>query len=225
MDGNHGCGTNAKGYTGWALGPDRAVDGNTNTWTHVSPSVSQWDADPFGTATFTNPGPWFGVDLGTPGNQLSHVLIIKTASWIDFGGRWKENYPVSIYVGDSQDWTMNERCAVNVTDFGLGPQATLVSLNGASSLEPIRRPQVHSGFFTDHPDLPASVIRFSCQATGLGRWFHIVMQGTDFLTMGEVEVYGNRTVSPPHNRWTAGCSRGTYLYGGSCVECPKGWTT
>lgn len=117
-------------------------------------------ADPFGTTTFTNP--WFGVDLGTPGNQLSHV-VVKTASWIDSGGSWSANYPVSIHVGDSQDWSENEPCVQGVTDFGTA--ASLVSLDGASSLEPIKRQEV-DGDYTGRPDLPASVIRFSCSAAG-----------------------------------------------------------
>ena len=147
-------------------------------------------------------------------------MVVKTASWIDSGGSWSANYPVSIHVGDSQDWSENEPCVQGVTDFGTA--VSLVSLDGASSLEPIKRQEV-DGDYTGRPDLPASVIRFSCSAAG--RWVHIVMEGKDFLTMGEVEVYGSRSVFAPQGRWTVACSRGTYLYDGNCVDCPKGWTT
>jgi len=219
LGGDRGCGTSAKGFTGWALGPDRAVDGNTNTWTSVQSGQAAWVDSPFSNTALANP--WFAVDLGTTGNQLSHV-VIKTASWIDSGGRWKANFPLSIHVGDSQDWSDNAPCASNVSGFGPDSGATLVSLNGSSSLEPVRL-QERSFVYTGHPGLPASVIRFSCRATG--RWVHVVLNGTDFLTMGEVEVYGNRTASSPRSPGTSGCSRGTYRYNGVCVDCPKGWTT
>lgn len=225
------CGSNTKRYapgcaTSWSTdrvfgdwSGARAVDGELGTWAMFGVGKNVWGAG----GIYPDPAmePWMGINLGTEGNEVTGVRI-KVAGWVRDDGSWKENYPVSIYVGDSRDWTQNCPCVLDVTNFS-HPQASLVGAVSGSINHVVGFSDVLTAPNSESI-LPNSTVDFFCPTGTVGRNVHIVVGGINTLMMGEMEVYGRRTATYSADRWE-GCSRGSYRYDGVCVECPVGWTT
>lgn len=98
---------------------------------------------------------------------ISPPRIICSAPRI-LNASWQENYPVSIYVGDSRDWTQNCPCVLDVTNFS-HPQASLVGAVSGSINHVVGFSDVLTAPNSESI-LPNSTVDFFCPTGTVGRF-------------------------------------------------------
>jgi hypothetical protein len=91
---------------------------------------------------------------------------------------WQENYPVSIYVGDSRDWKQNCPCVLDVMNFS-HPQVSLVGNVSGSISHVVGLSDIHTAPKAE-TILPNSTVEFFCPTGTVGRCErHLISASSD----------------------------------------------